>query len=112
MSFALRIAELRRQKGESLNDVAAAVGVSKAHIWQLERGTTSNPSMALVTRLANHFGVTVASLAGEDLEAPDADQDIARMFRQAQELDERDRQVIDEMIQSFRKRRATAVDSD
>lgn len=112
MSFALRIAELRRQKGESLNDVAAAVGVSKAHIWQLERGTTSNPSMALVTRLANHFGVTVASLAGEDLEAPDADQDIARMFRQAQELDERDRQVIDEMIQSFRKRRATAADGD
>ncbi|GJL87822.1 MAG: hypothetical protein DHS20C03_15310 [Minwuia thermotolerans] len=112
MSFALRIAELRRQKGESLNDVAAAVGVSKAHIWQLERGTTSNPSMALVTRLANHFGVTVASLAGEDLEAPDADQDIARMFRQAQELDERDRQVIDEMIQSFRKRQATAADGD
>lgn len=112
MSFALRIAELRRQKGESLNDVAAAVGVSKAHIWQLERGTTSNPSMGLVTRLANHFGVTVASLAGEDLEAPDADQDIARMFRQAQELDERDRQVIDEMIQSFRKRRATAADGD
>lgn len=112
MSFAMRIAELRRQKGESLNDVAAAVGVSKAHIWQLERGTTSNPSMALVTRLANHFGVTVASLAGEDLEAPDADQDIARMFRQAQELDERDRQVIDEMIQSFRKRRATAADGD
>ncbi len=112
MSFALRIAELRRQKGESLNDVAAAVGVSKAHIWQLERGTTSNPSMALVTRLANHFGVTVASLAGEDLEAPDADPQIARMFRQAQELDERDRQVIDEMIQSFRKRRAAAVDGD
>ncbi len=112
MSFALQIAELRRQKGESLNDVAVAVGVSKAHIWQLERGTTSNPSLALVTRLANHFGVTVATLAGEDLDASDADPKIARMFRQAQELDERDRQVIDEMIQSFRKRRAAAVDGD
>ncbi|PJK30852.1 helix-turn-helix domain-containing protein [Minwuia thermotolerans] len=105
MSLATRIAALRRKKRESLNDVAQAVGVSKAHIWQLERGEASNPSMALVRRLADHFGVTVASLAGEDIDAPDTDPELARMFRQASELDPQDRDVIDDMIQSFLKRR-------
>ncbi len=55
MSLATRIAELRRGRGESLQEVADAVGVSKAHIWELERGRSDNPSMALVTQLADHF---------------------------------------------------------
>jgi len=109
MSFATRIAALRREKGQSLNDVAEAVGVSKAHVWQLERGDAANPSMNLVRRMADHFGVTVAYLAGEDVDADDADPEVARMFRQAAELDPGDRAVIDDMIQSFLKRRKARV---
>ena len=40
--------------------------------------------MALVTRLADHFGLSVAALVGEDPKADDAGQ-IGRMFRQAGE---------------------------
>jgi transcriptional regulator with XRE-family HTH domain len=105
MSFALKLAELRRRKNQSLNDVAQAVGISKAHVWQLERGDSKNPSLDLVRRLADHFDVTVAYFAGEDLGADDADPEIARMFRQAAELDPDDRAVIDDMIQSFTRRR-------
>ena len=71
MSLATRVAKLRRSKGQSLQEVADAVDVSKAHIWELEKGRADNPSMALVTRLADHFGVSVAFLAGEDIESPD-----------------------------------------
>ncbi len=63
----------------------SAVGISKAHIWELEKGRADNPSMRLVTRLAEHFGVSVAYLIGEDRAAPDADVELARMFRHAQE---------------------------
>ena len=86
-------------------EVADAVGVSKAHIWELEKGRADNPSMSLVTRLADHFGVSVASLVGEDLLAGDADPAIARMFRQAGELEPEDLAFLDEMMQSLLRRR-------
>jgi transcriptional regulator with XRE-family HTH domain len=105
MTLATRIAELRRQKNESLQDVATAAGVTKTHIWELERGRTKNPSLQVIEGLANHFGVSIAYLVGEDIEAADADQNLARMFRLAGELDEHERRVIDDMIGVFRRRR-------
>ena len=109
MSIGLRIKQLRIDHDQSLQDVASAVGVSKAHIWELEKGRTDNPSMALVTRLANHFGVSIRYLVDEDIEAPDADEELARMFRQARDLDDHDRRVLDDMLQSFLKRRRDQV---
>jgi len=106
MSFGARLTELRLRSGRSLQDVADAVGVSKAHIWELEKGRADNPTLQLVTRLADHFKVTVASLVGEDPQAVDADADLARMFRQASELSRDDRAVLDDLMQSLLKRRA------
>jgi transcriptional regulator with XRE-family HTH domain len=108
MRLGERINRLRLEKRESLQDVAGAVGVSKAHIWELEKGRTDNPAMALVTRLADHFGVTVSYLVGEDIEAPDEDDELRRMFRQAHDLDERDRQTLDALLQSFLTRKGEA----
>ena len=104
ITLAARLNQLRLRKGESLQDVATAVGVSKAHIWELEKGRADNPSMGLVTRLAEHFGVSVAYLIGEDPAAPDADVELARMFRQAQELDATDRALLDQLLQGFLSR--------
>src|SRR3954463_1719129 len=108
MTLATRVAKLRRSKGKSLQEVGDAVGVSKAHIWELEKGRTDNPSMALVTRLADHFDVTVAFLVGEDPKAADADPALARMFRQAGELDPADRRILDDMVKSMLRRRRNA----
>jgi transcriptional regulator with XRE-family HTH domain len=105
MSLGKRLAQLRRKSGESLQTVADAVGVSKAHIWELEKGRTDNPSMDLVTRLADHFKVTVAFLVGEDIEASDADRDLKRMFRQAKKLDDRERAILNTMMQSLLENR-------
>src|SRR3954447_13573489 len=98
LGLGARISELRLKSRQSLQQVADAVGVSKAHIWELEKGRTDNPSMALVTRLADHFDVTVAFLVGEDPKAADADPALARMFRQAGELDPADRRILDDMV--------------
>lgn len=111
MNLGRKIGDLRRKRGESLQQVADAVGVSKAHIWELEKGRTANPAMALVTRLADHFGVSVGFLVGEDLDASDDDVQLARMFRQARELTERDRKVIDDLLQSFRKQKRDAAET-
>jgi transcriptional regulator with XRE-family HTH domain len=105
MRLGTRIAKLRRQKRQSLQDVADAAEVSKAHIWEIEKGTATNPSMNLVTRLADHFGVTIAFLVGEDIESEDASRDIQRMFRQASMLDDKERAILDDMMKSLLKRR-------
>ena len=101
MGFGARIAELRRVRNESLQQVADKVGVTKTHIWDLERGRTKNPSLTVIQGLADHFGVSIASLVDEDIDAADADQHLARMFRLAKDLEEDDRKVVDDMIQSF-----------
>ncbi len=105
MAFAARIAELRRQAKESLQDVAKAVGVTKTHIWDLERGRSANPSLTVIEGLANHFKVSVAFLVGEDIGAGDADPELARMFRLAGQLEDHERLAVDDMIQSYIRRR-------
>src|ERR1700692_686983 len=97
MGLGVQITQLRLQKGESLQQVADAVGVSKAHIWELEKGRTDNPSMALVSRLADHFGLSFVAMVGEDPSAEDAGE-IGRMFRQARDLDPDDLALLDDMM--------------
>lgn len=56
-----------------MQQVADAVGVSKAHIWELETGRSRNPGIELVRKLADHFSVTIAFLIGdEEVEDPAA----------------------------------------
>jgi transcriptional regulator with XRE-family HTH domain len=105
MSLGARITKLRLKAGQSLQEVADAVGVSKAHIWELEKGRADNPSMGLVTRLADHFGVSVAFLVGEDPRASDANQKLAGMFRKASKLEPGELAVLEDMLQSLLKNR-------
>lgn len=105
MSLAVRLRDLRTAKRESLQDVADAIKVSKTHIWELEKGKSTNPSTDLLKRLADHFSVTIAQLVGEDIEKSESDPELMRMFRQAGELDDRDREILDATLQSLLKSR-------
>jgi hypothetical protein len=42
---------------------------------------------------------------GEDINAPEADAELARMLRQAKNLDSRERGLLDDMMKSLLKRR-------
>lgn len=78
MSLGVKLKELRLIEGKSLQAVADAVGVSKPHIWELERGTTKNPSQNLVKQLADYFGQTVEYLITDDAEKLDDQHSFAR----------------------------------
>lgn len=71
MSLAARLKELRSAKGVSLQKLANAVGSSKPHIWGLECGRTNNPSLELIIRLANFFGVSVDYLISGETSTDD-----------------------------------------
>jgi transcriptional regulator with XRE-family HTH domain len=96
-----RMVELRKAKGQSQQDVADAVGVSKAHIWQLENGHALNPALSLVEKLALHFEVSVGELIGENIGGKGADPELAGIFREVQKFDDRERQLLINFVQSI-----------
>lgn len=64
-TFAAALKLLRLKHGESLQKAADAVGISKPHFWDLERGESKNPSKELLERIAIHYDTTVSYLVGE-----------------------------------------------
>jgi transcriptional regulator with XRE-family HTH domain len=69
MALGARLKELRVRKGESLQQVADAVKASKPHIWELEAEKSKNPSLELLSSLADHFNVPVSYLLAESTSA-------------------------------------------
>lgn len=80
MSLNAKLKELRLKKGQSLQQVADGVGVSKAHIWELEAGRSTNPGLELIKKLAEYFHVTIAFLS--DDETPSTDGAALQFFRE------------------------------
>ena len=62
-----KLRALRSKSGESLQQVADSIKVSKAHVWELETGRSSNPSLEILKALAAHFKVTLAYLVEDEL---------------------------------------------
>jgi transcriptional regulator with XRE-family HTH domain len=104
VALAERIKELRVKKKLSLQDVADAVGASKAHIWDLETGRAKNPSIELVTKLARCFDVSISDLLGENPGTDGAESQLVAMYRDLKELTPDDRKAIQSMMDHFRKR--------
>ncbi|WP_295636137.1 helix-turn-helix transcriptional regulator [Novosphingobium sp.] len=103
MSFAARLHKLRIAQRLSLQDVADAVGISKAHVWNLEKGLSDNPSMELVVKLAELFRVRVADLVGENPEAADEEPEMVALFRDLKQLDSRDRDTIKVLMDQLKR---------
>ena len=102
MSIAEKLCKLRQGKSQSLQVVADAVGASRAHIWEVETGRTKKPSLDLVRRLADHYGVSVGWLVGE-VDEGNVDQEATALYRTFQSLSPHNKQHIQAIIDSMRK---------
>ncbi len=58
-----RVRELRRRKGQTLNELAEASGVSRAMISKVERGE-KNPTLVVAAGISEGLGVTLSQLVG------------------------------------------------
>ena len=105
MSFARKLHDLRLARRLSLQNVADEVGISKAHVFNLEKGIATNPSMDLVVKLAELFRVRVADLVGDNPEAEDQPAEMVAMFRDLKSLPEEDRETIHMLMETMKKRR-------
>jgi transcriptional regulator with XRE-family HTH domain len=109
MSFGTRLHDLRLRKSMSLQDVATAVGISKAHVWNLEKELSGNPSIELVVKIADLFRVRVADLVGENPQADDEAPEMVAMFRDLKNLDERDRETIRVLMDQLKRNKGSAA---
>ena len=69
-----QIRALRKAKGRTLADVAQAAGCSIGHLSQIERGL-SDPTLALLTRLARALGVPLSWFFSDGADAPAGERD-------------------------------------
>jgi transcriptional regulator with XRE-family HTH domain len=104
MSIGVRLKELRVKKNKSLQELGDAVGASKAHIWEIERGGSKNPSMDLLTKLAEYFDVSVSYLVGEQPPSEEQEELIV-LYRDLKELDEGDREAIRSLMKRFKEKK-------
>lgn len=99
MSLGAKLNELRMRKGESLQQTADTVGVTKTHIWELEKGKSSNPSADLLRKLADHFKVTVDYLIDPSREGMTAEDESMVFYRDLKSLDPRDQETLKQMME-------------
>ena len=104
MTLGTRIFDLRQKANVSLQHVADAVGVSKAHIWELEKGRSANPSFDLVQKLATFFCVKPEELIGAAEVPPPEHQQVERIHRSIKDLSERDLHIIEAMVASMQSK--------
>ena len=103
MSLGQTLLELRTKNGMSLQQVADMVGISKTHIWALEKEHSNNPSLELLKKLADVFKVPVEYLAGTISAAEKSidDAQAARFVRHFNQLGEDERRILQETLDNF-----------
>lgn len=65
--FGIRLRQFREAKGFTLQQVADAVGCSKAYVWELEMREGQRPTAERLNAIGKMLGVTVQDLLGEPI---------------------------------------------
>jgi len=82
-AFGVRLRRLREAKKLTLQQVADAVGCTKAYIWELEMKDGQRPSAERIQAIAKVLGVTMEDVMGEPIEqVPQASPEDVSLFRE------------------------------
>lgn len=107
--FGPRLRSYRMRKGHSLQKLADLVGASKAHIYELETGKSKNPSLALLTSLAQALDVPIKDLVGESTDTADDEKTkLVPLFRDLRELPDDALDLIQALTRKLREQHEDA----
>ena len=82
-AFGARLRRLREAKKLTLQQVADAVGCTKAYIWELEMKDGQRPSAERIQKIAQVLGVTMEDVMGTPMQqAPEASPEDVSFFRE------------------------------
>ena len=82
-AFGTRLRRLREAKKLTLQQVADAVGCTKAYIWELEMKDGQRPTAERIQKIAQVLGVTMEDVMGTHMQqAPEASPEDVAFFRE------------------------------
>ena len=96
LPFGIRIRELRKAKGYTLDKLAELSGSSKSYIWELENKNPPRPSAEKLSKIAEILGVTVNYVLNGDEPLEDATD--SAFFRKYQKMDAATKDKIRKMV--------------
>ncbi|HMM46128.1 MAG TPA: helix-turn-helix transcriptional regulator [Candidatus Macondimonas sp.] len=99
-----KIRDLRKQKGYTLEKLAALTDSSKSYIWELENKNPPRPSAEKVAKIASVLGVTTDYLVSQTEAAPGEDVLDQVFFREYQNLDESTKDKLRELVKLWGKK--------
>ncbi|MEZ5814436.1 MAG: helix-turn-helix transcriptional regulator [Alphaproteobacteria bacterium] len=108
LSLGEKIQKHRKEKGYSLDKLAELSESSKSYLWELENPRPGKkavkPSAEKLTQIASVLSVTTDYLL-DDTAQPDEEVVKEAFFRKFSKLDPKDKERIEEMIESWGKRK-------
>lgn len=87
--FGLRLKQLRKEKGITLDSLADSIGTTKTTLSRYENGTRS-PKISILTKLAEYFKVDVTWLSGLDNNENEQKININKVFNKLTEENQQD----------------------
>ena len=98
-AFGARLRRLREAKKLTLQQVADAVGCTKAYIWELEMKDGQRPSAERIQAIAKVLGVTMEDVMGTPMQqAPEASPEDVAFFREYAGMTEEEKDRYRQML--------------
>ena len=109
--FGARLRRFREAKNLTLQQVADAVGCTKAYIWELEMKDGQRPSAERIQKIAQVLGVTMEDVMGTPMEqAPDASPEDVAFFREYAGMTEDEKKNYQDVLKLMFARRDRDAD--
>ncbi|MEM6385656.1 MAG: helix-turn-helix transcriptional regulator [Pseudomonadota bacterium] len=96
--FGEKLRHVRTSQRRTLEELAEAVGSSKAYVWQLENKKNAKPSAELLLKIANFLGESPDYFLDDTSDERTAPQRDDALFRKYRRLSEDDKRYIDRIV--------------
>lgn len=98
-----KIQRLRKEKGLTLDKLAALTESSKSYIWELENKSPPRPSAEKLARIANQLGVGIDYLLDDQDTITEEDSVDTKFYREYRKMTPETRKKIREMAKLIGK---------
>ena len=106
-AFGARLRRLREAKNLTLQQVADAVGCTKAYIWELEMKDGQRPSAERIQKIAQVLGVTMEDVMGVPMQqAPAASPEDVAFFREYAGMTEEEKKHYQDVLKIMFSRKS------
>lgn len=96
--FGEKLRWVRTNRNKTLEELATAIGSSKAYVWQLENKRNAKPSAELLLKIANYLGESPDFFLDDRVDKHSESQLEDAFFRKFQNLSEEDKRYINRMV--------------